>query len=240
MCARAFFDRQFSAALISFMTTSAVILLIEGARPASSLVPTLTGKGYEVLRASNSKEALNQARAHGPVLAVVNSTSLHTDGLKICDDLRGALAQLPILLIVRAGAPTDSITCADMILARPFTSRKLINRVVQLLPVNSGEVLKVGNFLLNPESRYLRINKSEYHLTPMKARLLEIFLRNPGEVLSREYLMKNVWHTDYLGDTRTLEVHIRWLRELIEDDPAHPRFLQTIRGIGYRLNVTAS
>lgn len=219
------------------MNTTAVILLVEGARPASSLVPALAGKGYEVLRASNSKEALSQARTHGPALAVVNSTSLHTDGLKICDDLRGALAQLPILLIVRAGLPADSVTCADVILHRPFTLRKLFNRVAQILSADSGEVLQVGRFTLNPESRYLRIDKNEYHLTPMKARLLEVFLRHPGEVLSREYLMKNVWRTDYLGDTRTIEVHIRWLRELIEDDPARPRHLQTIRGIGYRLNM---
>ncbi len=221
------------------MNSLAVILLVEGARPASSLVPALNSKGYDVLRASNSKEAVNQARTHEPALAVVNSTSLHTDGLKVCDDLRGALTQLPILLIVRAGVPVESITCADVILARPFTPRKLFNRIAQMLSTNSGEVLEVGHFTLNPESRYLRIDKSEYHLTPMKARLLEIFLRHPGEVLSREYLMKNVWRTDYLGDTRTIEVHIRWLRELIEDDPAQPRYLQTIRGIGYRLDIEA-
>ncbi len=221
------------------MNSLAVILLVEGARPASSLVPALNSKGYDVLRASNSKEAVNQARTHEPALAVVNSTSLHTDGLKVCDDLRGALTQLPILLIVRAGVPVESITCADVVLARPFTPRKLFNRIAQMLSTNRGEVLEVGHFTLNPESRYLRIDKSEYHLTPMKARLLEIFLRHPGEVLSREYLMKNVWRTDYLGDTRTIEVHIRWLRELIEDDPAQPRYLQTIRGIGYRLDIEA-
>ncbi len=221
-------------------TLFAVILLVEGARPASSLAPALENKGYEVLRASNSKEAMNQARTHEPALAVVNSTSLHTDGLKVCDDLRGAQTQLPILLIVRAGVPVDGITCADVVLSRPFTPRKLFNRIAQMLSTHSGEVLKVGNFTLNPENRYLRIGKNEYHLTPMKARLLEVFLRHPDEVLSREFLMKNVWRTDYLGDTRTIEVHIRWLRELIEDDPAHPRFLQTIRGIGYRLNVASA
>jgi DNA-binding response OmpR family regulator len=219
------------------MNSSAIILLVEGARPASSLVPALESKGYQVVRASNSKEALHHARTAAPTLAVVNSTSLHTDGLRICTDLRSALVQLPILLIVRAGTDPEKITCADVVLLRPFTPRKLLNRVIRLLPPNTGDVLKVGDFVLNLESRYLRIGKSEYHLTPMKARLLEAFLRQPGEVLSREYLMKNVWRTDYLGDTRTIEVHMRWLRELIEEDAAHPKYLQTIRGIGYRLNL---
>lgn len=222
------------------MNSSAIILLVEGARPASSLVPALESKGYQVVRASNSKEALGQGRAAAPALAVVNSTSLHADGMKICLDLRGAFAHLPILLIVRAGVDADKITCADVVLSRPFTPRKLLNRIVRLLPTNSGEVVKAGDFLLNPESRYLRIGKNEHHLTPMKARLLEAFLRHPDEVLSREYLMKNVWRTDYLGDTRTIEVHMRWLRELIEEDAAHPKYLQTIRGVGYRLNIEAS
>ena len=219
------------------MNSSAVLLLVEGARPASSLAPVLESKGYQVVRASNSKEALHHVRNAAPVLAVINSTSLHTDGLKICADLRAALAQLPILLIVRAGSDPEKITCADVVLMRPFTPRKLLNRVVRLLPATTGNVLQVGNFILNPDSRYLCIGKNEYHLTPMKARLLEAFMRQPGEVLSREYLMKNVWRTDYLGDTRTIEVHIRWLRELIEEDAAHPKYLLTIRGIGYRLNL---
>jgi len=105
---------------------------------------------------------------------------------------------------------------------------------------SASEVLRLGYFTLNTDSRFLRIGKTEYHLTSMMARLMEVFMRNPGEVLSREFLMKHVWRTDYLGDTRTIEVHIRWLREMIEDDANHPCYLQTIRGVGYRLDVTAN
>jgi DNA-binding response OmpR family regulator len=200
----------------------------------------LERKGYHVIRASNSKEALGKVRAESPVLAVVNAASLHTDGQKVCTDLRAATDDLPLVLIVRAGTDPEKIVCADAILVRPFTPRKLLNRIVRLLPDSAGEVLQLGRFTLNTDSRYLRMGKTEYHLTPMKARLLEVFMRNPGEVLSREYLMKQVWRTDYLGDTRTIEVHIRWLREMIEDDANHPCYLQTIRGVGYRLNVEAA
>lgn len=219
------------------MASSAVILLIEGARPASSLAPTLEGRGYQVVRASNSKEALSRMRTDAPALAVVNSTSLHMDGVRLCLDLKDASDDLPVIIIVRAGSDPEKITCADLVLVRPFTGRKLLNRIVRMLPDSVGDVLRVGAFTLNPESRSLRVGKTEYHLTPMKARLLEAFMRQPGEVLSREYLMKHVWRTDYLGDTRTVEVHIRWLREIIEVDANHPLYLQTIRGIGYRFNT---
>jgi two-component system, OmpR family, phosphate regulon response regulator PhoB len=219
------------------MTTLAVILLVEGARPASSLAPALAGRGYLVVRASNSKEALSRVRTDGPALAVVNATSLHTDGLRICGDLKDATDEVPVVLIVRAGTDPEKITCADSILVRPFTARKLLNRIERILPDSMGEVLHVGDFSLNPESRSLRVGKTEYHLTPMKARLLELFMRHPGEVLSREYLMKHVWRTEYAGDTRTVEVHIRWLRQIIEADANHPCLLQTIRGVGYRFNV---
>ena len=215
------------------MASSAVILLIEGARPASSLLPALEGRGYQVVRASNIKEALSRSRSADPALAVVNSTSLHTDGLRVCADLKAACETLPIIVIVRAGTDPDKIDCADAVLVRPFTSRKLLNRVLRLLPDSVGEVLRSGDVALNPESRSLRVGKTEYHLTPMKARLLEEFMRHPGEVLSREYLMRTVWQTEYLGDTRTVEVHVRWLRELIEADPKAPLYLRTIRGVGY-------
>ncbi len=221
-------------------SSAVVILLVEGARPASSLAPTLEGRGYHVVRASNSKEALSRVRTDAPALAVVNSTSLHTDGQRLCLDLKGATDEMPIIIIVRAGSDPEKITCADLVLVRPFTGRKLLNRIVRMLPDSVGDVLRVGDFTLNPESRSLRVSKAEYHLTPMKARLLEVFMRHPGEVLSREFLMKHVWHTDYLGDTRTVEVHIRWLREIIEADANHPVYLQTIRGVGYRLNIEAA
>jgi DNA-binding response OmpR family regulator len=237
MCARAFVPGNFRIHRKFFMTTLAVILLVEGARPASSLAPALEERGYLVVRASNSKEALSRVRTDAPALAVVNSTSLHTDGLRICTDLKDATNEIPVVVIVRAGTDPDKVTCADSVLVRPFTARKLLNRIVRMLPDSVGEVLHAGDFSLNPDSRSLRVGKSEYHLTPMKARLLEVFMRHPGEALSREYLMKHVWRTEYMGDTRTIEVHIRWLREIIEADANHPCYLQTIRGVGYRFSV---
>lgn len=219
------------------MASSATILLVEGARPAVSLAPVLENKGYQIARASNGKEAVSRLRSDNPALIIIDCTTLHTDGFKICADLRSRTEGLPILLVVRPETEVDEATCADMVLTRPFTARKLTNRINRLLPNSTGEVLKGGEISLNVDSRFLRVGKNEHHLTPMQTRLLETFLRHPCEVLSREYLMKTVWKTDYTGDTRTIEVHIRWLRQLIEPNANKPKLLQTVRGVGYRLMI---
>lgn len=219
------------------MSSSSVILLVEGARPASSLAPVLEGKGYIVALASNVKEALTQVREATPALALVNAATLHTDGQRVCVELREAGPLLPIMMVVRHGINPDKIDCADVVLVRPFTSRKLLNRVGRLLPDNAGEVLCLDNLVLNLNTHLLRVDKTEHRLTPMKARLLEEFLRHPGETLSREYLMKTVWQTDYAGDTRTIEVHVRWLRQIIEVNAAKPKLLKTIRGVGYQSTI---
>lgn len=222
------------------MSSPAIILLVEGARPASSLVPVLENKGFVIVRASNSKEALMHVRTDSPAVAVVNAATLHTDGQRICMDLRAAVEALPILIIVRHGTDPAKIECVDVVLVRPFTPRKLINRVSRLLPDSHGEVLRAADIVLNLDTHYLRVGKVEHRLTPMKARLLEEFMRHPGAVLSREYLMRTVWQTDYTGDTRTIEVHVRWLRQLIEENPNRPRLLQTVRGVGYKSTIGMS
>ena len=84
------------------------------------------------------------------------------------------------------------------------------------------------------QQRLLTAHGKEHRLTPKLAQLMETFLRNPGKTLDREYLMRNVWQTEYMGDTRTLDVHIRWIREAVEGEPGKPRFIVTVRGKGYR------
>jgi DNA-binding winged helix-turn-helix (wHTH) protein len=104
------------------------------------------------------------------------------------------------------------------------------------MPARGGEVLRVGDIALNLAQKCILRNGREKRLTPKQFKLLEAFMRRPGEVLSRRFLMRHVWQTDYIGDTRTLDVHIRWVRQIIEDDPDKPRYLRTVRGIGYRFD----
>jgi len=125
----------------------------------------------------------------------------------------------------------------DISLDMPFTARKLHNRVLRLLPDDSDEELSQGPVKLDLRHRVVRAHGKEKRLTPKCAGLLEQFMRHPGETLDRSFLMKKVWDTDYVGDTRTLDVHVRWLRERIEEDPSSPQYLRTVRGVGYRFGV---
>lgn len=97
--------------------------------------------------------------------------------------------------------------------------------------------LRIKDWTLDLDNRQVFTGNGAQKLTPQLCRLLEVFMRNPAKILSRKFLMKEVWETDYIGDTRTLEVHICWLRKKIEEDPRHPRFLRTVRGVGYHFSV---
>jgi DNA-binding response OmpR family regulator len=119
----------------------------------------------------------------------------------------------------------------------PFTPRKLLNRVRRLLPGDDSFLIEVGPIRLNLAQRKVQSLGKEARLTPKQVKLLEVFLLNPGRLLSRKTLLRRVWQTDYLGDTRTLDVHMSWLRRAIEPDPRNPIFLKTIRGMGYRFDL---
>jgi DNA-binding response OmpR family regulator len=155
----------------------------------------------------------------------------------MCRNLRTTLDGLPIILISPEHTNPDASTGASIILVHPFTPRKLLNRIARLLPGDESYMLEVGPLRLNLAQRKVYAQGREARLTPKQTKLLEIFMLNPGRLLTRKTLIKQVWQTDYIGDTRTLDVHMSWLRGAIEKDPAHPKFLRTIRGMGYRLDL---
>lgn len=125
----------------------------------------------------------------------------------------------------------------DSVLALPFTAQKLVNRVKALMPGDGNNLISVGPIRLDIEHRRVRSLGKNTKLTPRLITLLHILMDKHGEVVERESLFKKVWETNYTGDTRTLDVHISWLRRAIELDPDNPKFLKTIRGVGYRLDV---
>jgi DNA-binding response OmpR family regulator len=148
----------------------------------------------------------------------------------------------PIIHCRAADRIEDRSAEADVYLAMPFTSRKLINRIKALLPADElkEEIVRAGNLTFFLLKRSVEVaERGESRLTPKLARLLEEFLRHPNEVIGRHQLMETVWNTNYFDDTRTLDVHIRWLREIIEIDPAKPKLVRTIRGMGYIFYVPA-
>lgn len=216
----------------------AKILLVEGKhsdRP--SFVSGLTKKGYQVESAPNGSAALLRLKDAMPNVVIVDAASMRTSGKRICQSLRSQYPNLPIVLILDENAENGEKVAADIVLHMPFTPQKLINRIKPLLPAKQANMLQIGPLQLDTQHRIVRCNNKQSRLTPRLVALLRIFMEHPGEVLEREALFCQVWETNYAGDMRTLDVHVSWLRQAIEEDPRRPVFLITLRGQGYRLDV---
>jgi DNA-binding response OmpR family regulator len=216
----------------------ATILWIEGKRADSpSFIPGLRKKGYVIESVPTGKAALARMRDADPDIVVVNAASMRTSGKRMCQSIHAQMPDLPILVIASPDHPLINGECTSVILNLPFTIRKLVNRIVPLLPAEEGNLVEAGPIKLDVERNQVQCEEKEARLTPRLVSLLKILMRHPGEVLEREDLFRKVWNTEYTGDTRTLDVHISWLRRAIEEDPRSPRFLKTIRGVGYRLDI---
>ncbi len=174
-----------------------------------------------------------------PDLIIINAASMRTSGKRICQSIRAHSRSAHIVLVTDP-QNSDSIEkedLADVILPLPFTLQKLMNRIRPLLPAEPKDLLTVGLLQLDPVQRWVRVGARQTSLTPRLVMLLKILMEHPGEVIEREYLFRTVWDTAYTEDTRTLDVHVSWLRRAIEDDPRKPRFIKTIRSVGYRLDM---
>jgi DNA-binding response OmpR family regulator len=217
----------------------AKILWVEGKRADSpSFVPVVRKKDYIVDVVSTGSAAVERLPDFNPDLVVVNATSLRSSGKRICCDLRAHLTELPILLLVNTEHPVEEDDrCASATLLPPFSQRKLTNRISQLLPGDGKMLLHAGPIQLDLDRRRVNCQGHETRLTPRLTQLLQIFMKKPGEVHERDTLFREIWQTEYTADTRSLDVHISWLREAIEENPRKPQLLKTIRGVGYRLDV---
>lgn len=216
----------------------ATILWIEGKRANSpSFIPGLRKKGYEIETVQTGAQAQAKLSDVKPDLVVVDSASMRSNGKRICKSLRNQDGNLPILVIADPEKVYSGDFCANIILSLPFTIRKLNNRIIRILPGEGGQVMRTGPIRLDLERKRVRCNEKESRLTPRLIILLKTLMEHEGEVLERKRLFKDIWETDYIGDTRTLDVHISWLRQAIEADPRNPQYLKTIRGVGYRLDV---
>jgi len=219
------------------MNKKATLLLIESRHAEiPSFAADLQKKGYDVETAQSGSQAVARLKDLSPSLSIVNAASLRSTGLRICQSLRSREPRLPVILILGKENHVDK-DAADAILVLPFTVQKLVNRIKPLLPGDGKNVLHVGPVRLDIEHRRVRSLSKSTRLTPRLATLLQMLMEHHGEVVEREALFKKVWETDYTGDTRTLDVHISWLRRAIELDPERPKFLKTIRGVGYRLDL---
>jgi DNA-binding response OmpR family regulator len=222
---------------ISQEMKNTTLLVIEGRHAEiPSFASDLQKKGFDVVAFQNGSQATAKLKQTEASLVVVNAPSLRSTGIRICLSVRKKDSKIPIILIVEKEMPADP-ELADSILALPFTAQKLVNRIKALMPGDGNNIINVGPIRLDLEHRRVRSLGKNSRLTPRLITLLQMLMDKHGEVVERESLFKKVWETNYTGDTRTLDVHISWLRRAIELDPNNPKFLKTIRGVGYRLDV---
>lgn len=195
-------------------------------------------KRYTLLMACSGKQGAELLDDHYPQVIVLDAPSMRTHGERICRQLRVRAPKIPILHIY-PGDSAEIESPAELLLPTPFTVRKLVSSVERLMKARGDEVIACGPFKMNVPRRLLTAHGQEVQLTPKAALLVELFLRNPNQTFDRKMLMASIWQTDYMGDTRTLDVHIRWVRQALENGGSH-RYLQTVRGVGYRLVLPAA
>jgi DNA-binding response OmpR family regulator len=204
------------------------------------LAAVLDKDGYQATAVFSGSAALEWIQSHAPDLVIFDASQMRSNGATTCRRLKRQLNSTPLIHIRAAGEQENRSAGADIYLEQPFTPRKLINRIRALLPADDSEeeIVRAGHLTMYLSKRSVDVaGRGEHRLTPKLATLLEEFMRHPHEVLSRPHLMQVVWKTNYFGDTRTLDVHIRWVRELIEEDPAAPQILKTVRGVGYIFTI---
>jgi len=220
-----------------------------------TITMALTDEGYQVLAVEDGRQALEVVRASctgegGDIpaidLLILDLMLPYINGLDLCRLLRQEGITTPILMLSAKGTETDIVVGleigADDYLAKPFGMRELIARCRSLLRRANRQpqpqeqlVIQFQEIVLYPQECRVTVRDKAVNLSPKEFTLLELFMNNPRRVFSRDQLLEKVWGIDFMGDSKTVDVHIRWLREKLELDPSSPQYVITVRGFGYRL-----
>jgi two-component system, OmpR family, response regulator VicR len=208
----------------------------------------LVREGYDVRLAADGEEALRLARAERPDLVVLDLMLPKVDGLEVCRRLRSE-GDVPIVMLTAKGEETDRIVGltlgADDYLVKPFSPRELVARVQAVLRRSQGpaaggagrEVIRLPGLVVDQGKRLVEVRGQAVELTPKEFDLLLFLALSPGQVFSREQLLEKVWDYHFAGDASTVTVHMRRLREKVEENPERPRFLRTVWGVGYKFEA---
>lgn len=208
---------------------------------------SLLQDGMEVDCAYDGEEALNRAKANSYDMILLDVMLPKMDGFEVCQAIR-AFSDVPIVMLTAKGDDMDKILGleygADDYITKPFNILEVKARIKAIMRRTSPErapqvqssVIEKGDIKLDCDSRRLFINDNEINLTAREFELLEILIKNENKVYSRESLLKIVWGEDYPGDVRTVDVHVRRLREKIEANPSEPKYVHTKWGVGYYYN----
>jgi DNA-binding response OmpR family regulator len=207
-----------------------------------TLALNLSNEEYDVIQTGDGVEALNLAREKTPDLIVLDVMLPNLDGLSVCRIIRNE-SDVPIIMLTARGSEVDRIVGleigADDYIVKPFSLGEFLARVRAILRRTPSahmvvDRLESGDLVLDLIARRVTRNATELRVTHKEFDLLATLMRNQGAVLSRDLLLERVWGYDYSGQTKTVDVHVRWLREKIEQDPSNPKRIVTVRGVGYR------
>jgi len=224
------------------------VLLVDDEEPIiESIEFALKQEGFDVVKAFDGAEALQKVQLEKPNLIVLDLMLPELSGLEVCRTLRRERNETPIIMLTAKGEEIDRVigleVGADDYLVKPFSLRELTARIRALLrrSKNAGEesgkpeIHQYEDLMMNLTEHKVRVRNKPVELSPKEFKILALLMSQPNKVFSREELLEQVWGLDFYGDTKTVDVHIRWLREKIEQDPSNPKYVQTVRGFGYRL-----
>lgn len=224
-----------------------ILVVDDEASIVTLLSYNLEKAGYQVVTANDGIEALEKVNEERPELVLLDLMLPKLDGIEVLKQLRQARNNIPVIMLTARGDELDKILGlelgADDYITKPFSPREVLARVKAILrrahtteEVESGEkTIKVGSISIDPDSYQAFLRNQPLELTTKEFELLLYFIRNKGRVVTRDQLLDHVWNYEYLGDSRIVDVHISHLREKIEEDSKQPKYIKTVRGIGYKL-----
>lgn len=229
--------------------TPTVLIVEDEDSFVDALTVGLKREGFRVQIAKDGAEALDVFDAVAPDLVLLDVMLPKVSGIDVCRELRSR-SKVPIIMVTAKGAEIDTVVGlevgADDYVTKPYRLRELVARmraVLRRIPVDhgavapSGEALAVGDVVLDPDRHEVTIRGEAVNLPLKEFELLALLLDNAGRVLTRDVLIDRVWGHDYVGDTKTLDVHVKRLRAKVEDDPSNPTRIITIRGLGYKYDA---
>ncbi len=224
------------------------ILIVEDEASFSEALEFLLGKeGFSIVTAATGAEALRKFEQGGIDLVLLDLMIPEVSGIEVCRQIR-AKSKIPIIMLTAKDSEVDKVVGleigADDYVTKPYSSRELVARIRAVLRRNGNDEVESSSGILTVSGVRMDIDRHQVSVSgtpvslPLKEfELLEFLMRNAGRVLTRMQLIDRVWGSDYVGDTKTLDVHIKRLRAKIETDPANPTLIQTVRGLGYKMEL---